>query len=139
MATVLLDTSVVSLFHPRRYADPLRERYIAYMDDYTCVISFQTYAELWKWAEKHHWGSKSRDGLVRFINEFVVVPFDFDLGMEWARISVLCEEAGRPMSSSDLWIAATAVLYQCPLITHDSDFVGRDIDGLQVISHLDKS
>ncbi len=42
---------------------------------------------------------------------------------------------GRRMEAGDAWIAATAVLYAAPLLTHDADFVGLDIAGLDVVCH----
>ena len=39
--------------------------------------------------------------------------------------------AGRTLQSADAWIAATAILLQCPLASHDRDFSG--IPGLTVI------
>lgn len=42
---------------------------------------------------------------------------------------------GRTLSEGDAWIAATAVYRNATLVTHDADFVGLDIDGLNVVCH----
>ncbi len=54
MSVVLLDTSVVSLLHPKKKNDPLRAHYKPHMQGQTLALSFQTVAELWLWAEKNH-------------------------------------------------------------------------------------
>jgi tRNA(fMet)-specific endonuclease VapC len=43
----------------------------------------------------------------------------------YAEIDYLCEKVlkpARPMSKNDLWIAATACVLQCTLVTTDADF-----------------
>jgi len=48
---------------------------------------------------------------------------------EWAQ---LIEMPGRPMPSSDAWIAATALAYKLPLVTHNrKDF--EHISDLQLL------
>ena len=41
------------------------------------------------------------------------------------------EGAGRRLNTADAWIAATALMLNCPLASHDGDFDG--IAGLQLI------
>jgi len=58
---------------------------------------------------------------------------DLDTCEIWARITAACHRRGRPRQDNDLWIAATALRYQLPLLTHNRrDFA--DIPGLTVIS-----
>ncbi len=37
--------------------------------------------------------------------------------------------------AGDAWIVATAIHRQIPLLTHDRDHVGLELEGLQVISY----
>lgn len=39
--------------------------------------------------------------------------------------------AGKPIPESDLWIAATALVYNLPLVSHDSHF--REVPDLEVV------
>ena len=46
---------------------------------------------------------------------------------------VAARRAGRRLETADAWIAATAVLYDAPLITHNvSDYLG--VPGLKLIT-----
>ena len=52
----------------------------------------------------------------------------------WADATVAAQAAGRCIECADAWIAATAVLYDAPLITHNrADYLG--VPSLIVISH----
>ena len=67
------------------------------------------------------------------LKSYLVVPYSSQLSRAWARIR--WERRNRPIAVDDAWIAATAVSYNCPLVTHNSkDFTG--ISGLQVITEL---
>ena len=47
---------------------------------------------------------------------------------------VAAQAAGRRIETADAWIAATALLYDAPLVTHNvSDYLG--VPGLKLISH----
>jgi predicted nucleic acid-binding protein len=47
---------------------------------------------------------------------------------------VAAQAAGRRIETADAWIAATALLYNAPLVTHNgSDYLG--VPGLKLISH----
>ena len=124
------------MFIPR---GPSRPERILYQRDFNTnepALSFQTVAELWKLAEGSGWGESRRRDLANFIDRFIVIPYDPELGHTWARIAVAAERAGRRMEDGDLWIAATAGRHSIPLITHGRDFVGRSIAGLNVVSRL---
>lgn len=47
MSTVLLDTNIASLLHPKKKAAALRRRYEPHMRGQTLALSFQSVAELW--------------------------------------------------------------------------------------------
>lgn len=53
----------------------------------------------------------------------------------WAKVGAQCKRNGRRLEAGDAWIAATAIHRRIPLLTHDRDYVGLEIDGLQVISY----
>ena len=48
-----------------------------------------------------------------------------------ARLRSECEARGRRLETADAWIAATAVMLNCPLASHDRDFSG--IPRLEII------
>jgi tRNA(fMet)-specific endonuclease VapC len=136
MSTVLLDTTVASLLHPKKKVNTLREKYEPHMQSQILALSFQSVAELWSWAEENNWGTKQRDGLAVFLQRFLVIPYDDDLAKAWAKVETHCKRMGRRLEAGDAWIAATAVRYKIPLLTHDRDHVGLNYPGLHVISYI---
>lgn len=137
MPSVLLDTSVASLLHPRRRGSSQRARYERDLKATTLAISFQTVAELWSWAEENRWGVEARTGLEGFIAQFVIVPYTPELAQTWARLMAHARRAERRLEAGDGWIASSAVLYGVSLLTNDRDFVGLDFEGLDVICRAD--
>lgn len=136
MSTVLLDTTVASLLHPKKKQDALRAQYEPHMQGQILALSFQTVAELWSWAEDNDWGSKPREGLERFIQRFLVIPYELELAKTWAQVSTHCKRIGRRLQAGDPWIAASAVRFRVPLLSHDRDHVGLKYPDLHVISYL---
>jgi predicted nucleic acid-binding protein len=134
MPTVLLDTSVASLLLPHRVPRPERALYGPHMTGNALALSFQSVAELWKLAEKRQWAERRRNELDAFLRRFVVIPYDYELAREWARICVEAERVGRRLETGDAWIAATAVRHGLALLSHDRDLTALPIAGLNVIS-----
>jgi predicted nucleic acid-binding protein len=62
----------------------------------------------------------------------VIVPTSRDLVLKWAEVMVAARKAGRRLETADAWIAATAVLYDADLITHNvTDYLG--VPGLKLV------
>lgn len=94
-----------------------------------------TEAELEQWALLSNWHAKRVDWLRTFLGRFVIVPSSHDLILKWAEVMVAARRVGRRLETADAWIAATAVLYDAPLITHNAtDYLG--VPGLRVITEL---
>lgn len=67
-------------------------------------------------------------------SDIEVLPIDARVGAEWARLRVHLAETGRRVNVNDLWIAATAVANDLPVVTQDDDFAPlQGIGGLEVI------
>ncbi|MBN2381435.1 PIN domain-containing protein [bacterium] len=136
MSVVLLDTTVASLLHPKKKGTEIREKYAIHMKDQTLALSFQSVAELWQWSEANGWEEKSRQMLDIFIRRFLVIPYDYELAQVWANVMEQSRKEGRRFEAGDCWIASTAVHRNIPLLTHDRDFVGRAVIGLNVITYV---
>lgn len=134
MNRLVTDTDVVSFLfknHPigRRYAPELTGR--------VALISFMTVAEVERWAIQYRWSQHRLDWLHLYLRRFTVVPSSPDLCRKWAEVTVGAQAAGRRIECADAWIAATALLYEAPLITHNrGDYLG--VPGLSVVSHADQ-
>jgi len=135
MDAILLDTTVVSLLHPKKKGNPIRAKYEAHTTGSILALSFQSVAELWSWAEENDWGERQRAGMEDFLRKFLVIPYDFELAKVWARVNAQCKKKGRRLEAGDAWIVATAVHRGIPLMTHDLDQVGLAVEGLTVISY----
>ena len=133
MSTVLLDTTVASLLHPKKKDDALRTKYETHMEGQILAVSFQSIAELWSWAEENNWGATLRAGFEIFLQKFLVIPYDPELAKTWARLTTHCKRIGRRLEAGDAWIAASAVHYKLILLTHDQDQVGLNFRDLNTV------
>jgi tRNA(fMet)-specific endonuclease VapC len=130
MSAVIVDTDVVSFLTK---GDTRAELYRPHLVGKILALSFMTVAELYQWAYIRNWGSKKVSRLEEQMHRYVVVPYDAEICMAWARICVERQRKGHPISVQDAWIAATALRHGCPLVTHNrADFA--DIPGLDIIS-----
>jgi tRNA(fMet)-specific endonuclease VapC len=127
----LIDTNVVSYLFRR---DTRASRYVPILLPFeSCLISFQTAAELEFWTLKHNWGTKRRADLAYFLEAYDVIYPDESVCKLWASVRKGQESKGTPIHPEDAWIAATALAVGCPLVTHNvNDF--RGIDGLDVLT-----
>ena len=113
MASFLVDTNVASyvmkrdtrgmLYRPHRHGQDL-------------FICFATVAELYKWATGQNWKPSRGDKLRRDMLPYAVLTFDDALAWRWAEAMSI---PGRPMEPGDAWVAATALRYKLPLVTHN--------------------
>jgi predicted nucleic acid-binding protein len=127
MKPIVLDTDVVSLLFK---ADTRAQIYLPQLQDRQWFNSFMTEAELEQWALLANWSEKRVVWLRLFLSRFVVVPSSHDLVLKWAGAMVAARRNGRRIETADAWIAATALLYNAPLLTHNkADYLG--IPGLQ--------
>jgi tRNA(fMet)-specific endonuclease VapC len=135
MNIVLLDTTVASFLFNKNEERLLP--YLSHIKGNRMTLCFQSVAELWKGAVKVKWNKKRREDLLSFINKwFTIIPYDERLIYEWAEISTESERQGYRFECGDAWIAATARLFNLPLLTHDSDFARVKIPGFKVICYV---
>ena len=106
-------------------------RYEQQLAGHQGFISFQTLEELWFGAYNGNWGVRRRSRLAEHISQYGVVWANDELVSISARLRSERRSVGREPKSADAWIAATAILLECPLAAHDGDFA--DIPGLRLI------
>jgi len=129
MTAVVVDTDVVSfLFKSDSRAQlylPLRNRDL--------LVSFMTEAELEQWILLAKWGVERVRRFRTFMTGFASVPTSRDLILQWAAVMVAARANGRRIEAADAWIAATTLLYNASLITHNpKDYLG--VPNLRVLS-----
>ena len=125
---IVLDTSVVSYIFNR---DTRADYYIERIRGLPTVISFQTLEEAWHGAYARGWGNRRKGELAAHMNQYLVIWATAELVNTCARLRSEREKAGRRLNTADAWIAATAILLECPLASHDRDF--STIPGLEFI------
>jgi tRNA(fMet)-specific endonuclease VapC len=130
MSLLLIDTDVASfIFKGSSYANP----YIPLLSGHQLALSFMTVAELFQWAILRQWGDLRLAQLEQYLLNYLVIPTDGLICRAWARVRVDRQNAGRPISPQDAWIAATALRHDLPLVTHNvRDFL--EIPHLQIVS-----
>jgi len=125
---LLLDTNIVSYL---MRSDPLARLYRPRLANHSLAISFMTLAELYEGATRGNWGPGKRRYLDEIHDFFVVIPSDRKLCSRYGEIRGMRRR--QPISAEDAWIAATAIEYACPLVTHNArDF--HDIPGLTIVT-----
>src|ERR1700730_8910915 len=112
MKPVVLDTDVVSFLFK---CDSRAQSYIQDLHNRQWLVSLMTEAELQQWALLANWNAQ-RISLRTFLQRFAVIPSSRDLVLKWAEVMVAGRRSGRRIENADAWIAATALLYEAPLL-----------------------
>jgi predicted nucleic acid-binding protein len=127
---VVVDTDVVSFLYKQ---DDRSAFYLPYLANQLPIISFITLAELERWTLAANWGELKRQHLMKYLRRYTVYPVSALLCRKWAEVVDGARRRGRPIATSDAWIAASAMLLDVPLLTHNAgDFESES--GLNMIS-----
>src|SRR4051812_42837911 len=118
MNAVVLDTEAVSFLF-KGY--PSASLYTADLTGRVLVTSFMTLAELERWPIQAQWGEARHDRLREYLSPFAIMPWDRTLCTVWAKVMTTARARGFRIDCADAWIAATALLYEVPLVTHNRD------------------
>jgi predicted nucleic acid-binding protein len=133
MSRLVVDTDVVSFLFKGSARAKL---YDGHLIGHELIISFMTVAELYKWVEEKNWGAKKIELLESYLRKFFVCSVDPGLCRMWGRVVVDGKRRGKPIQSADAWVAATAMAYGVPLVTHNLKHFSN-VDKLTVISEPD--
>lgn len=122
---VLVDTSVFSAALSRNRRGRL-ETQVRSLAGNQLFLAAVTVSELRYGALVAEWGSTRSDGLEQAIAATTVVPVSDALLAEAAQLRHACRQVGHALAdrahANDLWIAASAMHIDAPLVTADSIF-----------------
>lgn len=113
----LFDTSVLIAHEAHRRID-------ATVADYAVALSVVTLGELYAGVHAAT-SAEVRSRRLETLNEYgdvEVLPVDEDAAAQWGSLRAHLADQGRRVNVNDLWIAATAVSRDLPLLTQDDDF-----------------
>ena len=127
---VVVDTNVVSYIWK---GDTRGTLYARHLQERQWIIAAQTFAELEAWPLKNGWGLPRHEALRAYLNNYTFAEVDKTICLQWAKVQANAKLMGRPITEADAWIAATALAFAVPLVTHNpSDFY--NVPGLTVIT-----
>ena len=130
MTPAVVDTDVVSFLFKN---DSRAQLYLPLLQNRKLLVSFMTEAELEQWIVLAKWGAGRVQRFHEFMKGFASVPSSRDLILRWADVMVAARTNGRRIEVADAWIAATALLYDADLVTHNpKDYLG--VPNLMVLS-----
>ena len=127
---LVLDTDVLSFLYKR---DTRAKLYEPYLNDPPFIVSFMSLAELRRWTLERNWSDKRRQELEAYLTRYLILHSDDHMCDRWAQAINSARLRGRPIGPADAWVAATALLLDVPLVTHNGAHYAA-IDGLRVIS-----
>ena len=132
-ARLVVDTDVASFifkWHPE-----FAPHYVDIVRGSELILSFMTLAEMRQGTLDANWGPRKCAVLEAYLADFSVLHSDSLLCSTWAAVRNESTQKGRPISSADAWIAATALLLSAPLVTNNpKDY--RHLDNLRIISAI---
>lgn len=130
MQTPVVDTDVISFLFKQ---DTRAALYTPHLLGKMPAISFMTLAELERWSLVRGWGTTKQLQLAALLSGYTILFPDAALCRKWAQITNQVERSGYKIKAPDAWIAATALHFDVPLITHNrKDYL--HVTGLTVIS-----
>lgn len=132
----LLDTNIL-IYLIKNRPPAISERVNALEGEATLGMSFVTYAELLKGAERSTRKPQVLRGLEQLIRT-VPVRFEIDAALcrHYAQQSSRLRKAGTPIGGNDLWIACHALMLDATLVTNNLREFER-VEGLRLENWVD--
>ena len=127
---IVVDTDIVSYIFKK---DTRSELYEPHLIQVPKFISFMTFAELRRWKFQSNWSEIKNKKFEKLLSDYGVVYADEELCNLWARITINAQKKGRPIEMADAWVAAVALMFDVPLVTHNRKHF-ENVESLKIIS-----
>lgn len=128
--SLIVDTDIVSYIFKK---DTRSALYISHLIGVPKFISFMSLAELRLWESQSNWGAIKQEKFAELLSDFGAIHSDEELCESWSKIKLEAKQKGRPIETADAWVAATALKFDIPLVTHNRKHF-ENIKGLEIIS-----
>jgi tRNA(fMet)-specific endonuclease VapC len=126
----VIDTDVFSYFLKD---DTRADLYRPHTDSQFLIVSFMTVAEVEKWSLRSAWGARRKAEFEKTLRRYHIQDSTRKVCRLWAEVVDEGRRTGLNIDDADAWIAATALYFNVPLVTHNAeDF--QNVDGLKIIS-----
>lgn len=79
-------------------------------------ISFVTVGEMYFGAEKANWGGPRIAKMETILRRYTVIPGTYEIAKQYGRVKRAFREQ---VDENDMWIAATALAYELPVVTNN--------------------
>ena len=100
-------------------------------------MSVVTVGELWTWAKRAKTRPQASNAVAELIELLDVIEIDFQVALRFGELRAQLLDVGKPMPDMDMLIAATALVHDLTLVTHNTnDF--QPVAGLRLIDWLDQ-
>lgn len=131
---IIVDTDVFSCLWQGR---DVSSNFVNELKGVVPVLSFVTIGEAYFGAMNAGWGARRTAQMVAAMRPYVVAPYSPDLAELWGKLKHTARQNGLPLGkpehTNDLWICATAVHYDAPLMTKNIRHF-KDMPGLRVVN-----
>ena len=127
---LLVDTDVLSFAYKK---DSRAALYESHLEGNFLIISFMNLAELKLWTLGNNWSEKRKSDFAEFLKDYLVIYPDEKLCEIWAKIISDAHKKGRPIETADAWVAAVALMFDVPLVTHNRKHF-ENVTNLKIIS-----
>ena len=115
----LIDTNICSAYLKGEHS--VWNRFVQHAGE--LAISVITAGELWTWGKRGKTSARSQQSIAEFINLVDVVEVDLEIALRFGELRALLMDVGSPMPDMDALIAATSLVHNMTLVTHNtSDF-----------------
>ncbi len=110
---LLIDTDVLSyIAWERNQAEPFTPLLLGKLP----FISFVTVGEMYFGAEKANWGEPRVAKMENMLRRYTVIPGTFEIAKHYGRVKRAFRDQ---VDENDMWIAATALAYELPVVTNN--------------------
>ena len=110
---LLVDTDVLSYIVGKR---PQAESFAQLLLGKLLFISFVTVGEIYFGAENAKWGKPRVAKMETILRRYTIISGTYEIAKQYGRVKKAFRDQ---VGENDMWIAATAFVYQLPVVTNN--------------------